>query len=265
MKRDTKISFRRSVKQMQKKRKIFSNLLILYKCGSAHVRRTSSVCLPAGSRPVGYRQDIFAQEMGSSIVCTFVQTVQLRGCAGTTVWFSKVKLHCTRYCVVRVSRCIWNNDAFWGKKKREPLSLSLPLSIERRDCWNRTNDIFSQTFTPIFDAPEVSSSHANSTWDLTWLIPRKLLPEPNWKYRDAATPIARERGEKMYARALHGENRSNRGSIDRSKALPAPHRCPAREPYRKRVEGKERTREWARVPRERKPTSWEGEIESGGR
>lgn len=74
-----------SGKRMQGKKKESLNLLILYKCGSAHVRRTSSVCLPAGSRPVGYRQDIFAQEMDSSIVCTFVQTVQLRGCAGTTV------------------------------------------------------------------------------------------------------------------------------------------------------------------------------------
>lgn len=76
-----------------------------------HIRRTSSVCLPAGPRPVGYRQDIFAQEMDSSIVCTFVQTVQLRGCTGTSVWFSKVKLHCTRYCCTNVplhmkQRCV---------------------------------------------------------------------------------------------------------------------------------------------------------------
>lgn len=43
------------------------------------------VCLAASPRPAGYRQDIFAQEMGSSIVCTFVQTVQLRGCADPAV------------------------------------------------------------------------------------------------------------------------------------------------------------------------------------
>lgn len=172
-----------------------------------------------------------------------------------------------RDTVVRVSRCIWNKDAFWGGKKRgSPSSKRENVALELNKWY-----IFSQTFTRRYSMPEVPRSRAKSTMDLTWLIPRKLLfVEPNWKYRDVATQIApcyaRERGEKCTrARALHGENRSNRDSIDRSKALPAPHRCPAREPYRKRVEGKERTREWARVPRERKPTSWEGEIESGGR
>lgn len=178
-----------------------------------------------------------------------------------------------RDTVVRMSRCIWNKDVFWREKKSADLSLERDLPRRKEKCCVGIKQmiyIFANFYSPIFDAGS-SSLARKINMDLTWLIPRKLLPvEPNWKYRDVATQIAscyaRERGEKCTrARALHGENRSNRDSIDRSKALPAPHRCPAREPYRKRVEGKERTREWARVPRERKPTSWEGEIESGGR
>lgn len=53
--------------------------------GERSARVIVRVCLAASPRPAGYRQDIFAQEMGSSIVCTFVQTVQLRGCAGLAV------------------------------------------------------------------------------------------------------------------------------------------------------------------------------------
>ena len=78
-------------------------------------------CLAASPRPAGYREDIFAQEMGSSIVCTFVQTVQLRGCAGPavlSVWFSKVKLYCSvcRCGVYRPVCCFRSSKA---KESRE--------------------------------------------------------------------------------------------------------------------------------------------------
>lgn len=165
-----------------------SNLCGFSISGSVHIRRTSSVCLPAGSRPVGYRQDIFAQEMGSSIVCTFVQTVQLRGCTGTSVWFSKVKLHCTRYCYTNVPLHMTQRYVS-RKKRRSRLKGMIDLEWVCVDCWNRTNNIFTNFY--VYECRKFRT-HANSNMEsLTWLIPWKLLlGEPNWKYRSVATHIA---------------------------------------------------------------------------
>lgn len=54
-----------------------------------------------------------------------------------------------------------------------------------------------------------------------------MLGEPNWKYRGVATQIASYVGERREkCTRVHtnrnGENRSNQGSIDRSKALGSP-------------------------------------------
>jgi len=96
-----------------------------------------------------------------------------------------------------------------------------------------------------------------------------LLGEPNWKYRGVATQIAsyaRERREK-YTRAhtnRNGENRSNQGSIDRSKAPGFPTDVQHASHTAKGSRGK-RACERARVLRERESPSREGEVESGGR
>lgn len=136
--------------------------------GSVHIRRTSSVCLPAGSRPVGYRQDIFAQEMGSSIVCTFVQTVQLRGCARDLclIFESEASLYEILLYECSVAY-IWNNDAFRGKKRSFRFKGNNQPGKSAGQLSKSHKMIFSRTFTraSIIDCrkfPTHSLTHANS-------------------------------------------------------------------------------------------------------